>query len=134
MCVSEGNGRIYVRSLHCFRVIAWQQFEGRTSSNDTHDTIQFLAGSVTWFNEYETRGEDRVAEVMLWLCHSMGLRCTIVSEYAMYIAGKLASRPYSLALYIARPQTWSYEIAELLQEQPSPTFAMGVVEFELVPQ
>ena len=52
----------------------------------------------------------------------------------MYRAGKLASRSHSFALYIARPQTWSYEIAELLQEQPSPTFALGGVEFELVPQ
>jgi len=64
----------------------------------------------------------------------MGLCCTILGEYAMYRAGKLASRPHSLALYIARPQTWSYEIVDLLQEQTTPTFAMGDVEFELVPQ
>jgi len=56
----------------------------------------------------------------------MGLCCTIVGEYAMYRAGKVASRPDSLALYIASPQTWSSEIAVLLQEQPSPTFAMGM--------
>jgi len=69
-----------------------------------------------------------VFRVMAWHC------CTIVGVYAMYRAGKLASRPHSLALYFARPQTWSYEIADLLQEQPSPTFALGGVEFELVPQ
>ena len=51
----------------------------------------------------------------------------------MYRTGKLASRPDSLALYIASPQTWSSEIAVLLQEQPSPTFAMGGVELEFVP-
>jgi len=52
----------------------------------------------------------------------------------MYRAGKLASRPDSLTLYIASPQTWSSEIAVLLQEQLSPTFALGGVEFELAPQ
>jgi len=62
----------------------------------------------------------------------MGLCCTIDGEYALYRAGKLASRPNSLAVYIARPQTWSYDIAELLEEQPSPTYALGSVEFELV--
>ena len=104
-----------------FRVMAWHKFEGSTSFTDSHDTIQGLAGNATWFIEYEPRGEDCIGEVMLWLCYSMGLCCTIVDEYAIYRAGKLASRPNSLALYIARPQTLSYEIAELLQEQPSPT-------------
>jgi len=51
----------------------------------------------------------------------------------MYRAGKVASRPDSHALYIASPQTWSSEIFVLLQEQTSPTFAMGGVEFEFVP-
>jgi len=66
-----------------------KKIEGSTSFTDTHDTIQGLAGNVNWFNEYEPRGEDRIAEVVLWLCHSMGLCCTIVGEYAMYRAGKL---------------------------------------------
>ena len=114
--------------------MAWQKFESSTSFTDTLDTIQGLAGNVTWFNEYESRGEDRIAEVMLWLCHSMWFCCLIVGEYAVYRAGKLASCPDSLALYIAMPQTWSTEIAVLLQEQPSPTFAFGGVEFELAPQ
>jgi len=111
-----------------------EKIRGSTSFTDTHDTIQGLAGNVTWLNEYEPRGEDPVAEVMLRQCHSMGLCCSIVGDYAMYRAGNLASRRDSLALYIARPQTWSSEIAELLQEQPTPTFALGGVEFELVPQ
>jgi len=52
----------------------------------------------------------------------------------MYRAGKLAARPDSLALYIASPQTWSSEISVLLQEQPSPTFALGGVEFKFIPE
>jgi len=51
----------------------------------------------------------------------------------MYRAGKLASRPNSLHLYVARPQTWSPEIAVLLQEQPTPKFAWGGVDFEINP-
>jgi len=49
--------------------------------------------------------------------------------------GKLACRPDSHALYFARhPQTWSSEIAVLLHVQPTPTFSMGSVEFEFVPE
>jgi len=50
---------------------------------------------VSWFNEYEPRGDDRNVKVMFWLFHSMGLCCTIVGEYAMFRAGKLAIRPIS---------------------------------------
>ena len=78
--------------------MAWQKFEGHTSFADSHDTIEGILGNATWFNEYVPRGEDRIAEVMLRLCHSMGLCCSIVGEYAMYRAGKLTSRPDSLAL------------------------------------
>jgi len=100
--------------------MAWQTFEGSTSFTDSHDTIQGTAGNVTWFNEYVPSGEDHIAEFLLWQCHSLGLCCTIVGEYALYRVGKLASRPDSLALYNASPlQTWSSEIAVLLQEQPS---------------
>jgi len=106
--------------------MAWQKFEGSTSFTDTHDTIQGVAGNATWLNEYEHRDQDRIAEVMLWLCHSMGLCCTIAVEYAMYRAGKVASRPASLALYIASPQTLSSETSVFLQEQPTPTFSLGV--------
>ena len=65
-------------------------FEGSTGFSDSHDTIQGIAGSGMWFNEYVPSGEDRFAEVMSWQCHSMGLCCTIVGEYAMYRAGRLA--------------------------------------------
>jgi len=53
----------------------------------------------------------------------------------MYRGGKLASRPQSIALYIAcPPQTWADEIAVLLQEQPTPAFSLGTVAFEFVPE
>ena len=89
---------------------------------------------MTRLNEYVPSGEDSIAEFMLWQCHSQGLCCTIVGEYAMYRAGKLPLRPHSLALYIFSPQTWSSEIAVLLQKQPSPTFALGGVEFKFIPE
>ena len=111
--------------MRCLRVMSWLKYEGTTNFKDSHDTVQGILGNVTWFNEYVPKGEDRIAEVILWLCHSMGLCCTIVGVYAMYRAGKLASRPKSLALYIARPQTWSPEIAVLLQEQTTSRFDLG---------
>ena len=64
------------------------------------------------------------------LCYGYAIRWGCV---AMYRAGKLASRPNSLHLYVARPQTWSPEIAVLLQEQPTPKFAWGGVDFEINP-
>jgi len=106
--------------------MAPQKFGGSISFTDAHDTIQCLAGNATWLNEYVPVGEDRIADVMLWLCHSMGLCCTIVGEYAMYRAGKLKSRPDNLSLYIAIPQTKSSEIDVLLQDQPSTNFVWGV--------
>ena len=78
--------------------MASQKFEGSTSFSDSQDTIQGLAWNRMWLNEYQPSGEDRIVEVMLWLCHSMGLCYTIVGEYAMYRTGRLASRPDSLAL------------------------------------
>jgi len=61
------------------------------------------------------------------LLHNCGRVCYVW-------CGKLAIRPDSLAPYIASLQTWSSEIAVLLQVQPTPTFALGGVEFELAPQ
>jgi len=105
--------------------MAPQKFGGSTSFTDVQDTIQCLASNTSWLNEYVPVGEDRIAEVMLWLCHSAGLCCTIVGEYAMYRADKLASRPYSLDLYIASPQTRSPEIEVMFLDQPSENFAWG---------
>jgi len=78
--------------------MAWLIFGGTTSVTDSHDALRGLLGNATWFSQYEPMDLDRIAEVMLWLCHSMGLYCSIVGGYAMYRAGKLASRPKSLAL------------------------------------
>jgi len=100
--------------------MARRNFEGSTCFTDSYDKIQGIAGIVTWLNENVSSGENRIAEDILRLCHSMCLGCTIVGEYAMYRARKVTIRPDSLALYIASPQTWSTEIAVLLQEQPSP--------------
>jgi len=105
--------------------MAPQKFGGSTSLTDAHGTIQELAGNATWLCEYVPVGEDRIAEVMSWLCHSVSLRCTIVGEYAMYRAGKLASRPDTLSLYIASPQTSYSEIDMLFQQQTLPNFARG---------
>ena len=59
----------------------------------------------------------------------MGICCTVVGEYAMYRARKLASRPKSMALYIARPQIWSPEFDILMQETETPQFVLGGVKF-----
>jgi len=106
--------------------MAPQRFGGGTSLTDAHDTIKDLAGNATWLSEYLPVGEDRIVEVLLWLFHSEGLCCTIAGEYAMYRAGILASRPNSITLYLATPQTRSHEIDMLLQEQQSANFAWGV--------
>ena len=47
----------------------------------------------------------------------------------MYRAGKLASRPKSLSLYISRPLTRSPEFDLLMQENETPQFELGVLEF-----
>ena len=75
--------------------MSWLSFEGTTGFTVSHKTVQGMLGNATGFNEFVPRGEDRIAEVMFWLYHSMGLCCTIVGEYAMYRAGKLSSRPNS---------------------------------------
>jgi len=54
-------------SLGCFRLMTCQNFEGSTCFTDSHDTIQDMAGNVTWFNQYVPSGEDRIAEVILRL-------------------------------------------------------------------
>jgi len=94
--------------------MAPQKFGDNISFTDAHDTIQCLTSNATWLNVYVPVGEDRIAEVMLYLCHSAGLCFTLVVEFVMYRAGKLTSRPESFDLYIASPQTSSPEIDLLL--------------------
>jgi len=78
-----------------------QHFDGNNGFTETRDNIQSKAGNITSFNEFAPSGEERIAKVLLWAFHTMGLCCTITDEYAMYRGGKLASRPDSIALYIA---------------------------------
>jgi len=91
---------LFCRLMACLRVV---KFDGSTGFTDSHDAIQREVGNFIWFSEFVTCGEDRIAEVLIWVRHSVGLCCTIAGEYAMYIGGKLASRPQSIALYIACP-------------------------------
>jgi len=75
-------------------------FDGSTGFTDSHNTMQSEVGYVIWFNELVPSSEDRIAEVLIWACHSVVLCCTIAGEYAMCRGGKLASRHDSIALYI----------------------------------
>ena len=103
---------LFCRLMACLRGV---MFDGSTGFTDSHDAIQREVGNCIWYSEFVTCGEDRIAEVLLWVCQSVGLCCTIAGEYAIYRGGKLASRPQSIALYIAcPPQTWADEIAVLL--------------------
>jgi len=45
--------------------------------------------------------KKNIAEALLWLFYKLGLSCTIVGEFAMYIGGKLASHPDLIAIYTA---------------------------------
>jgi hypothetical protein len=70
---------------------------------DTHDAVQSVAGNVTWFNEFIPVVDGctkRFAEVLLWLCHILGLCCAVVGEFVMYVGGKLASPPNLLTIYV----------------------------------
>ena len=111
------------------------KFDGSTVFTDSNDAIQREVGNSIWFSEFVPCGEDRIAEVLIWECHSVGLCWTIACEYAMYRGGKLASRPQSIDLYIACPlQTWADEIAVMLQEQPNPMISLGSVGFVFFPE
>jgi len=89
--------------------LAGQNFDGSIGFTDSHDTFQSKVGNVTWFDDFARIGEERIVEFRLWACHSMGLCCKIACEYAMYRCSKLASRPDSIAIYIAcHPQKWSF--------------------------
>jgi len=73
-------------------------FDGSTGFTDSHDAIQREVVKGIWFSEFVTCGE-----ALLCVCHSVGLCCKIVGEYALHRGGKLASRPQSIALYKACP-------------------------------
>jgi len=86
--------------MACLRGV---KFDRSTGFTDSHDAIQREVGNDMWFNEFVPCGEDRIAEILIWVCHSVGVCCKITGQYAIYRGGKLASRPHSIALYIACP-------------------------------
>ena len=64
--------------------------DGVTRLNITHDAVQSRAGNATWVDEFIPVVEGstkRFAEVLLWLCHNVGLCFAIVREFAIYIRG-----------------------------------------------
>ena len=81
-----------------------EYFTGATDATDAHDKIQTVAGNATWFNVLTPgiEGPDkRIGDVLLRLFLSLALCCAIDGEFAMYIAGKLVSRPNSITVYVA---------------------------------
>ena len=113
-------------------------FKGATYATEAHYKIQTVAGNSTWFNEF-TPGIDgsdkRITDVLLWLFHSLALCCVIADEFAMYMAGKLVSRPYSITIHIAyHRQNFSSDISALLQFERTLAFSLGCLDFSLVPE
>jgi len=108
-------------------------FSASTGFTDAHDELQAAAGNAPWFNEFSPSiegSEKRIAEVLLWLLHTVGLCCAIAGEFAMYRAGKLVSRPDSITVYIAcHPQNWSSDISILFQIQCTPSFSLDGLGF-----
>ena len=79
-------------------------FDGATTFTEIHDSVQATAGNATWVSEFLPVVEvpkKNIAEALLWLFYKLGLSCTIVGEFAMYIGGKLASHPDLIAIYTA---------------------------------
>ena len=109
-----------------------KKFSGSSMMTDAHDSIQGLAGNATWVSEFNpVVGDSRkiIAEALLWLCFNLELCCAIVGDYAMYIAGKLASPPDFLTIYVASSaQKSSNEISILLQKQRTAAFSYGSVD------
>jgi len=76
-----------------------------------------------------------IAEALLWFFNKLGLCCTIAGDFAMYIRGKLVSRPVSISVYIAcNPQKWSLDISVLLQMQHTPAFCLDNLDFLFIPE
>ena len=74
--------------------------------------------------------DKRIAEVLLWLFHSLALCCAIAGEFAMYTACKLISRPDSITIYVAyHHQKFSSDISAMLQLQRTLAFSFGCLDF-----
>ena len=107
---------IYFRFMASHRS---EYFTGATDATDAHDKIQTVAGNATWFNVF-TPGiecpDKRIGDVLLRLFLSLAICCAIDGDIAMYIAGKLVSRPNSITVYVAyHRQNLSFDISALLQ-------------------
>ena len=91
-----------------------QYFDGSICFTDAHDNVQIKAGNAVWFNEFRPcieGSKERIAEVLLWAFHTLGLCCTITGDFAMYISGKLLSRSDSMSIHFAcHPQKRSSDI------------------------
>jgi hypothetical protein len=118
-------------------LLAGMFFDGATTLTDAHDNLQTRAGNATWVNEFRPIVEApkrHIAVVLLWLFHQLSLCCIIVGDFAMYIGGKLASRPNLVTIYIAyHPQRLFPEISVLLQVQSTPAFSFGSLDFLFMP-
>jgi hypothetical protein len=110
-------------------------FDGRPT--DTHDAIQAQVYNVTWLGEIHPVAEGptkRIAGVLMWLFHSLGLCCATVGESAMYIVGNLRFRHDFLTIIIAHhSQNLSPEIRILLQIQNTSVFSLGSMDYLLQP-
>ena len=101
-------------------------FDGATSIVDAHEDLQVAAGNATWLNQFSPVIEGpqkRIAEALLRLFYNIGLCCTRVGDFAMYIGGKLTAHPDLITIHIAyHPQMLCPEISALLQIFPIPAF------------
>jgi len=115
-----------------------EYFTGANDPTDAHDKIQTVAGNATWFNEFTPGIEGShkpIADVLLRLFHSLALCCAIAGEFAMYIAGKLVSRPDSMTMYVAyHLQNFSSDISAFLQFERTLAFPFDCFDFSLVPE
>jgi len=110
-------------------------FSGSTGFTGAHDEIQAAAVNTTWLNEFSPRiegSEKRIAGAWPRVFHTLALCCAIAGEFAVYLAGKLVSRPDSITIYIAcHPQKWSSDISVLLQIQRTRIFSLDSLLFFL---
>ena len=104
--------------------ISEKYFDGVCTIADAHDALRATAGNATWLNEFLSivKGpKKRITEVLLWLFYNLGLCCTIVVQFYVYIGGKLASHPNLIIIYTANhPQKLCPEISALLENCPNP--------------
>ena len=107
-------------------------YDEATSIVDAHDALQITVGNATWLNQFSpVEGRQKlIAEALLWLFYKLGLCCTIVGDFAMYIGGKLTAHPDLINVYIAyHPQKLCPEISALLQLSPTPAFSFDKLDF-----